>query len=55
MELIEDDNLQKYAKQYKGCFRNTLPPYENEWTSSSCGYNVSKQKMTLAKTNEKKN
>ena len=28
MELSEDETLQKQAKQYKHCLRNTLPLYK---------------------------
>ena len=33
MELTEDEIIQKYAKNCGHCNRNTLLPYEYEWTS----------------------
>ena len=38
MKLSEDENIQKYAKSY----RNTLLPYEYEFTCITCGFNVTK-------------
>ena len=32
MELTEDQIIEKYAKQCFHCSRNTLLPYEYEWT-----------------------
>ena len=32
MELTEDENLKKYAKQGRHCKINALLPYEYEWT-----------------------
>ena len=54
MELTEDEILQKYAKHCGHCKRNTLIPYEYEWTCFSCGYNVSKRKNELSKIQRKK-
>ena len=36
------------------CNRNTLLPYEYEWTCFSCGYNVIKRKHELSKIQRKK-
>ena len=44
MELTEDEIIQKYAKQCHHCNRNTLLPYEYEFTCFSWGYNVNKRK-----------
>ena len=32
MNLNEDENFEKYDKQCMHCTRNTLLPYEYEWT-----------------------
>ena len=32
MELTEDEIIQKYAKSCRHCKRNTLLPYEYEWS-----------------------
>ena len=54
MELTEDEIIQKYGKQCRHCNRNTLLPYENEFTCFSCGYNVNKRKHELSKIQRKK-
>ena len=54
MELTEDEIIQKYAKICGHCSRNTLLPYECEWTCFSCGYNVNKRKHELSKIQRKK-
>ena len=54
MELSEDEIIEKDAKQCKHCLRNTLLPYEKEFTCVSCGYNVLKRKQELSKTSGKK-
>ena len=54
MELTEGEIIQKYAKQCRHCNRNTLLPYEYEWTCFSCGYNVIKRKHELSKIQRKK-
>ena len=48
MELTEDEIVQKYGKNCRHCNRNTLLPYEYEWTCFSCGYNVNKRKNELS-------
>ena len=40
MELTEDEIIQKDGKRYGHCNRNTLLPYEYEFTCFSRGYNV---------------
>ena len=54
MELTEDEIIQKYAKKCLHCNRNTLLPYEYEYTCFSCGYNVIKRKNELSKIQRKK-
>ena len=52
--LLEDEIIEKYAKQCLHCSRNTLLPYEYEWTCFSCNYVVSKRKHELSKLQRKK-
>ena len=54
MELTEDEIIQKYAKKCGHCKRNTMLPYEYEYTCFSCGYNVNKRKYELSKIQRKK-
>ena len=54
MELTEDEIIQKYAKKCGRCNRNTLLPYEYEFTYFVCGYNVNKRKNELTKYNGRK-
>ena len=54
MELTEDEIIQKCGKCCGHCNRNTLLPYEYEWTCFSCGYNVNKRKYELSKIQRKK-
>ena len=54
MKLSEDEIIQKYAKNCGHCNRNTLLPYEYEFTCFSCGYNVIKRKHELSKIQRKK-
>ena len=54
MELTEDEFIEKYGERCGPCNRNTLLPYEYEWTCFSCGYNVNKQKHELSKIQRKK-
>ena len=54
MELTEDQIIEKYAKKCGHCNRNTLLPYEYEFTCFSCGYNVIKRKNELSKKQRKK-
>ena len=49
MELSEDEIIQKYAKQCRHCNKNTLLPYEYEFTCLACGYNVDQRKHELSK------
>ena len=54
MDLTEDEIIQKYAKTCRHCNRNTLLPYEYEFTCIACGYNVTKRKHDLSKKQRKK-
>ena len=54
MELTEDEIILKYAKNCGHCNRNTLLPYEYEFSCLSCGFNVSKRKHELSKIQRKK-
>ena len=54
MKLSEDKIIQKYGKRCGHYNRNTLLPYENDWTCFSCGYNVIKRKHELSKIQRKK-
>ena len=54
MNLSEDEIIQKHAKNCNHCNRNTLLPYEYEFTCFSCGYNVNKRKNELSKIQRKK-
>ena len=54
MNLSEDEIIQKYAKNCRHCNRNTLLPYEYEFSGFSCGYNVNKRKYELSKIQRKK-
>ena len=54
MNLSEDEIIQKYAKKCLHCNRNTLLPYEYEWSCFSCSYVVSKRKNELSKIQRKK-
>ena len=54
MELTEDENIKHYAEHCGHCSRNTLLPYEYDWTCFSCGYNVIKRKNELTKVQRKK-
>ena len=54
MNLSEDEIIQKYEKHCGHCNRNTLLPYEYEWSCFSCNYVVSKRKNELSKIQRKK-
>ena len=54
MNLSEDEIIQKYGKHCGHCNRNTLLPYEYEFTCIVCGYNVNKRKHELSKIQRKK-
>ena len=53
MEITEHEIIQKNAKTCGHCNRNTLLPYEYEFTCFSCGYNVCKRKHELSKIQRK--
>ena len=54
MELTEDEIIEKDGKNCGHCNRNTLLPYDYEFTCFSCGYNVNKRKHELSKIQRKK-
>ena len=54
MNLTEDETIEKYGKLCRHCNRNTLLPYEYEFTCLSCGFNVIKRKHELSKIQRKK-
>ena len=54
MNLSEDQIIEKYAKKCGHCYRNTLLPYEYEYTCLSCGYNINKRKHEFLKIQRKK-
>ena len=54
MNLTEDQIIEKYGKHCGHCRRNTLLPYEYEWTCLSCGFNVNKRKNEFSKIQRKK-
>ena len=54
MELTEDEDIEKYAENCGHCKRNTLLPYQYEFTCVSCGFNVNKRKHELSKIQGKK-
>ena len=54
MELTEDEISEKYGKHCGHCIRNTLLPYEYEFTCIDCGYNVNKRKPELSKIQREK-
>ena len=51
MELTEDEIIQKRCMH---CNRNTILPYEYEFTCFSCGRNVIKREHELSKIQRKK-
>ena len=54
MNLSENEINEKYGKKCRHCVRNTLLPFEYEFTCISCGYNVMKRKHELSKIHRKK-
>ena len=54
MESTEDKIIEKFGKRCGHCNRNTLLPYEYEFTCIVCGYNVNKRKHKLSKIQRKK-
>ena len=54
MELNEDQIIEKHAKRCGHCNRNTLLPYEYEFTCITWGYNVNKRENELSKIQWKK-
>ena len=54
MQLSGDEIIQKYGEKCGQCNRNTLLPYEYEFTCLSCGYNVNKHTHELNKIQQKR-
>ena len=53
MELTEDEFFQIYGRKCMHCTRNTILPYQYEWTCFSCGYKVIKRKNELTNSTKK--
>ena len=53
MAMTEDEGVEKIGKQCTHCTANAMSPYEYDWTSFPCGYNVRKRKKGLTKTQRK--
>ena len=53
MEKTEDEIFKKYAKHYDHCNRNTLLPYEYDFTCISFRYNVIERKHDLCEVQRK--
>ena len=54
MEITQHEKIKKYGKHCGHCNRNTLLPYEYEFTCFTCGYNVIKGKHDRSKIQRKK-
>ena len=54
MESTDDQIIEKHAKQCRPCLRNTLRPYEYEFTCFAFGDNVIKRKNELLKIQRKR-
>ena len=54
MELRENESYTNFAKFCGNCNRNTLLPYEDEWTCTSCRFNLIKRKHEFSKVQGKK-
>ena len=54
MNLSEDEIIQKYSENCGHCNRNTLLPYEYDWSCFSFNYVVSKRKHELNKIQREK-
>ena len=54
MELTENEIFEKYGKQFGHCNRNTLLPYEYEYTCFSSGFNSIKRNHELTKIQRKR-
>ena len=51
MDLTDDQIFEKIVNQCGRCIRNTLLPYEYEWTCIACGYNESMNSLKINKKN----
>ena len=54
MKLTEDEIFEKYAERRLHFTRNNLLPYEFEYTSNACGWNLMKRKNEFRKFRRKK-
>ena len=54
MNLSEDQTIERYGKKCEHCNRNTLLPYEYQFTCFSCGFKIIKRKHELSKRQRKK-
>ena len=54
MKLTEEKFFQGYVKKWGHCNRDTLLPYEYEWSCLSCGVNLIKRKQELSNLQRKK-
>ena len=54
MQLTEDEIMKKNAELCGHCNRNTLLPYEYEFTCISCGFNLIKKKRDFSIIQRKK-
>ena len=54
MNLSEDQIIEKYAKHYGHCNRDTLLPYEYGWNCISWGFKLIKSKHELSQIQRKK-
>ena len=53
MELSEDEIFQKQAEKSKHCTRNTVIPYEYEWSCFACADIVIRRKNEVMKIRQK--
>ena len=55
MNLIKHEQIGKNAKQCIHCRRNTLLPYEYDWTCIACGCIITREENDLSKNSKNKN
>ena len=54
MKLFENEIFEKYGKRYLHGMRNTLLPYEYEWSCAACACNIIKKNNEPTKIQRKK-
>ena len=54
MNLTDDQIIEKYAKKYMHCLKNSILPIDYEWTFIASGYSVMKGKNDLTKKQHNK-